>query len=111
MTRFLGLDGDIGFEGVDFAQHWNSYLLTDDFVNVNTGVFDPRHMFGMTNQGILSFFCSLLSDLYKIDFVMFRRFQMAIAPKWNAKAGSWILHYLLGNAWYSRVDLGRRSRV
>lgn len=27
MTRFLGLDGDIGFEGVDFAQHWNAYLL------------------------------------------------------------------------------------
>lgn len=52
MTRFLGLDGDIGFEGVDFAQHWNSYLLTDDFVNVNTGEFDPRHMFGMTNQDV-----------------------------------------------------------
>ncbi|KAH0284135.1 hypothetical protein M436DRAFT_61172 [Aureobasidium namibiae CBS 147.97] len=52
MTRFLGLDGDIGFEGVDFAQHWNSYLLTDDFVNANTGLFDPRHMFGMTNQDV-----------------------------------------------------------
>lgn len=54
LTRFLGLDGDIGFEGVDFAQHWNSYLLTDDFVNVNTGLFDPRHMFGTTNQGTLA---------------------------------------------------------
>ncbi|KAI5242087.1 alpha-1,3-glucan synthase [Aureobasidium subglaciale] len=52
LTRFLGLDGDIGFEGVDFAQHWNAYLLTDDFVNVNTGLFDPRHMFGTTNQDV-----------------------------------------------------------
>jgi len=58
LTRFLGLDGDIGFEGVDFAQHWNSYLLTDDFVNANTGLFDPRHMFGTTNQGMLVFFSS-----------------------------------------------------
>jgi alpha-1,3-glucan synthase len=50
MTRFLGLDGAIGFEGVDFTEHWNSYLLTDDMVNVETGLFDPRHQFGMTNQ-------------------------------------------------------------
>jgi hypothetical protein len=54
LTRFLGLDGAIGFEGVDFAQHWNGYLLTDDFVNANTGLFDPRHMFGTTNQGMLA---------------------------------------------------------
>ena len=56
MTRFLGLegangsDGAIGFEGVDFAQHWNQYLLTDDMINPETGSFDPRHQFGMTNQ-------------------------------------------------------------
>lgn len=101
MTRFLGLDGDIGFEGVDFAQHWNSYLLTDDFVNANTGLFDPRHMFGMTNQGMLALFLFPLVELYRIDSVMSRRLQMAIAPQRNSKAGSWILHNLLGNAWYS----------
>ena len=50
MTRFLGLDGPIGFEGVDFAEHWNQYLLTDDMVNVESGLFDPRHQYGMTNQ-------------------------------------------------------------
>jgi len=66
MTRFLGLDGDIGFEGVDFAQHWNSYLLTDDFVNANTGLFDPRHMFGMTNQGM--FFFLFLARLNRTDY-------------------------------------------
>jgi alpha-1,3-glucan synthase len=47
----LGLDGAIGFEGVDFCVHWNSYLTTDDMVNANTGQFDPRHMYGTTNQG------------------------------------------------------------
>lgn len=52
MSRFLGLDGDIGFEGVDFAEHWNKYLSTDDMVNPETGEFDPRHMYGMTNQDV-----------------------------------------------------------
>ncbi|KAG9722494.1 alpha-1,3-glucan synthase, partial [Aureobasidium melanogenum] len=52
LTRFLGLDGAIGFEGVDFVQHWLGYLETDDMVNANTGVFDPRHMYGTTNQDV-----------------------------------------------------------
>ncbi|KAG9855552.1 alpha-1,3-glucan synthase, partial [Aureobasidium melanogenum] len=52
LTRFLGLDGAIGFEGVDFVVHWNSYLETDDMVNANTGVFDPRHMYGTCNQDV-----------------------------------------------------------
>lgn len=30
----------------------NNLLSTDDMVNANTGEFDPRHMFGMTNQDI-----------------------------------------------------------
>lgn len=52
MTRFLGLDGPIGLEGVDFVAAWNKMLLTDDMVNAETGKFDPRHMFGMSNQDI-----------------------------------------------------------
>lgn len=49
---WIRLDGPIGFEGVDFVYHWNSILSTDDLVNANTGEFDPRHMFGMTNQDV-----------------------------------------------------------
>lgn len=52
MTRFLGLDGPIGFEGVDFVDHWDKLMQTDDMVNGLTGVFDPRHMYGMTNQDV-----------------------------------------------------------
>jgi alpha-1,3-glucan synthase len=53
LTRLLGLDGLI--EGpydtpVNLVQAWNDLLLTNDLVNPNTGVFDPRHMFGTTNQ-------------------------------------------------------------
>ncbi|TAQ86379.1 hypothetical protein B7494_g5306 [Chlorociboria aeruginascens] len=52
LTRFLGLDGPIGFEGVDFVDHWTKLLETDDMVNANTGKFDPRHLYGMTNQDV-----------------------------------------------------------
>jgi alpha-1,3-glucan synthase len=49
---FSRLDGPIGFEGVDFVDHWKWLLQTDDMVNSNTGEFDPRHLFGMSNQDI-----------------------------------------------------------
>ncbi|KKY18703.1 putative alpha-glucan [Phaeomoniella chlamydospora] len=52
LTRFLGLDGPIGFEGVDFVEHWETLLKRDDMVNGITGEFDPRHMFGTTNQDV-----------------------------------------------------------
>lgn len=52
LTRFLGLDGPIGFEGVDWVDHWQTILKTDDLVSGTSGQFDPRHMFGTTNQDV-----------------------------------------------------------
>jgi alpha-1,3-glucan synthase len=55
LTRFLGMDGNLaaGYDSpVNWVDAWNTFLLTNDFVNVNTGLFDPRHMFGVTNQDV-----------------------------------------------------------
>jgi alpha-1,3-glucan synthase len=55
LTRFLGMDGNLaaGFDSpVNWVDAWNDMLLTNDFVNPNTGVFDPRHMYGTTNQDV-----------------------------------------------------------
>ena len=52
LTRFLGLDGDIGFDGIDFVELWNTMLKNNDMVNAATGKFDPRHMYGVTNQDV-----------------------------------------------------------
>lgn len=41
-----------GSQGVDWVQMWNRMLVTQDLVNANTGIFDPRHMFGTTNQDV-----------------------------------------------------------
>jgi alpha-1,3-glucan synthase len=56
LTRFLGLDGNLeaGYDanGGTWTDAWNTMLLTNDLVNANTGVFDPRHMYGVTNQDV-----------------------------------------------------------
>ncbi|KAI4117714.1 MAG: hypothetical protein LQ345_002108 [Seirophora villosa] len=52
MTRFLGLDSPWGAYGVDWVEHWSKLVSTNDMVNSETGVMDPRHMFGMTGQDV-----------------------------------------------------------
>ncbi|KAG9187849.1 alpha-1,3-glucan synthase [Alternaria panax] len=55
LTRFLGLDGNLaaGYDvPVNFVDAWNTMLTTNDLVNAETGKFDPRHMYGVTNQDV-----------------------------------------------------------
>ncbi|KAK7739053.1 Cell wall alpha-1,3-glucan synthase ags1 [Cytospora paraplurivora] len=53
LTRFLGMSGNLE-AGYDLPLDWvngvNQMILTNDLVNPNTGEFDPRHMYGVTNQ-------------------------------------------------------------
>jgi len=55
LTRFLGLDGNLsaGYDvPVSFVDTWNTMLTTNDLSNAYTGEFDPRHMYGVTNQDV-----------------------------------------------------------
>ncbi|KAK0624883.1 alpha-1,3-glucan synthase-like protein [Bombardia bombarda] len=55
LTRFLGLDGNLeaGFDlPFDWVEAWNIIMLTNDLYNANNGEFDPRHMYGVTNQDV-----------------------------------------------------------
>ncbi|KAL8948183.1 MAG: hypothetical protein Q9222_005608 [Ikaeria aurantiellina] len=55
LKRFLGLDGFIEAHPdspVDIVEAYNDFLRTNDFVNADTGLFDPRHMFGTENQDV-----------------------------------------------------------
>ena len=57
LSRFLGLDGTYGAEGdppdVSWTDFWQTILMTNDMVNANDGTsFDPRHMYGVTNQDV-----------------------------------------------------------
>lgn len=55
LTRFLGMDGVYGAEfdtPVNWVQAWNTILKTNDLSNANTDLFDPRHMYGVTNHDV-----------------------------------------------------------
>ncbi len=55
MTRFLGMDGNLAAAydlDLNFITAWNEIIVNDDLINSQTGVLDPRHMFGVTNQDV-----------------------------------------------------------
>ncbi|QIW99286.1 hypothetical protein AMS68_004804 [Peltaster fructicola] len=54
-VRFLGLDGNLTAPGdvpVNFADGWAAMVETNDLNNAYTGKFDPRHMYGVSNQDV-----------------------------------------------------------
>ena len=52
-----------GSLGVDWVDMWHNMLSTNDLVNANTGLFDPRHMFGLTNQDVSDVLFLILARL------------------------------------------------
>ena len=55
LVRFLGMDGSLeaAFDAPEnWVDMWNTILLTNDLTNPSTGNFDPRHMYGATNQDV-----------------------------------------------------------
>lgn len=55
LTRFLGMDGNLaaGYDvPANWTEAWYQMVLTNDMINANTGKFDPRHMYGATNQDV-----------------------------------------------------------
>jgi alpha-1,3-glucan synthase len=52
LTRMLGMDGnlqDANDLSVNLVDAWNEMLVNDEFLNPNTGLTDPKHMFGTSN--------------------------------------------------------------
>jgi alpha-1,3-glucan synthase len=55
MARFLGMSGNLeaGYDlPTNWVETWHQMVLTNDFYNANTGEFDPRHLYGATNQDV-----------------------------------------------------------
>jgi alpha-1,3-glucan synthase len=56
LMRFLGLDGNLlaaSDAPVNFVDQWRVFVETNDMNNANTGEFDPRHMYGVSNHDVL----------------------------------------------------------
>ena len=55
LGRFLGLSGNLlaGYDlPTDWVKTWHDMVLTNDFYNANNGEFDPRHLYGASNQDV-----------------------------------------------------------
>jgi len=55
LCRFLGMDGNLQVAydvDVNFITAWNEMVVSNEFINSQTGEFDPRHMYGTTNQDV-----------------------------------------------------------
>jgi alpha-1,3-glucan synthase len=55
LCRFLGMDGNLQTAydvDVNFITAWNQMVTSNDFLNPNTLQFDPKHMYGTTNQDV-----------------------------------------------------------
>ena len=108
LTRFLGLNGPIGIDGVDFVQQWEDFLSTDDMVNGETGVFDPRHMFGTTNQDVFRW-PSLANGTHRqLLGIFITMLQMPGIPMvyFGEEQKSYILENLADNYVYGRTPMG-----
>lgn len=52
LTRFLGMDGNLAVAydlDSNFVTAWNQMFVNNDFLNPNTGLTDPKHLFGTSN--------------------------------------------------------------
>ncbi len=111
MTRFLGLDSPWGARGVDWVEQWNFMLKHNDMVNAVTGEFDPRHMFGMTNQDVfrwpalangtqrqlLGFFVTML-ELPGVPMIL-----------WGEEQEYYVLENLANDYVFGRTPMGSSS--
>jgi alpha-1,3-glucan synthase len=56
LVIFLGIDGQLALHSGSrlFNLHdmWQEYRTTDDMINANNGLFDPRHMWGVSNHDV-----------------------------------------------------------
>ena len=55
IARFLGQDGNLNVAydiPVGFVDAWQHMMSSNDFINVMTNKFDPRHQYGTTNQDV-----------------------------------------------------------
>jgi alpha-1,3-glucan synthase len=107
LTRFLGMDGNLeaGYDaGGGWVQIWNTMLVTNDLVNANTGVFDPRHMFGVTNQDVFRW-PAILNGVERMLLGLFiTTIHMPGIPKlvWGEEQAFYVLDSTASNYIYGR---------
>ncbi|KAJ4291326.1 Cell wall alpha-1,3-glucan synthase ags1 [Collariella sp. IMI 366227] len=110
LTRFLGIDGVYGAEmdtRTNWAEGWQDMLLTNDFVNANTGKFDPRHMFGVSNQDVFRW-PSIENGTHKYlvgAFITSLLLPGIPIVNWGEEQAFYVLENIAGNYLYGRQPM------
>ena len=110
LTRFLGIDGIYGAEmdtRTSWAEGWQDMLVSTDFVNANTGKFDPRHMFGVSNQDVFRW-PSIQNGTQKYlvgAFIMSLLLPGIPIVNWGEEQAFYVLENIAGNYLYGRQPM------
>ncbi|KAL2134918.1 hypothetical protein VTI74DRAFT_10410 [Chaetomium olivicolor] len=110
LTRFLGIDGIYGAEmdtRTNWAEGWQDMLLTNDFVNANSGKFDPRHMFGVSNQDVFRW-PSIQNGTQKYlvgAFITSLLLPGIPIVNWGEEQAFYVLENIAGNYLYGRQPM------
>ncbi|KAL8886169.1 MAG: hypothetical protein Q9215_006085 [Flavoplaca cf. flavocitrina] len=114
LKRFLGLDGFIEAypdSPVDIVEAYNNFLVTNDFINADTGLFDPRHMYGSENQDVFHW-PSLMNGTLKGNLAAF--IITLVLPGiplliWGQEQAFYILDNTASNYVYGRQPMGSNT--
>ncbi|KAK3376547.1 hypothetical protein B0T24DRAFT_700204 [Lasiosphaeria ovina] len=110
LTRFLGIDGVYGAEmdtRTNWADGWADMLMTTDFINANTGKFDPRHMFGVSNQDVFRW-PSIANGTQKYligAFISTLMLPGIPIINWGEEQAFYVLENIAGNYLYGRQPM------
>ena len=110
LTRFLGIDGVYGAEmdtRINWAESWQDMVLTNDFINANTGKFDPRHMFGVSNQDVFRW-PGIVNGTHK--YLVGAFISSLLMPgipivNWGEEQAFYVLENIAGNYLYGRQPM------
>jgi alpha-1,3-glucan synthase len=110
LTRFLGMDGNLaaGFDvPPDWVTMWNIFLTTNDFLNANTGEFDPRHLYGTTNQDVFRWPAITMGVERQMLGMFITTLHMPGAPLllWGEEQGFYILDATADNYIFGRQSM------
>ncbi|KAG0152207.1 hypothetical protein CROQUDRAFT_85940 [Cronartium quercuum f. sp. fusiforme G11] len=68
LTRFLSMDGnlDVAYDvQTNWVTAWNQIFTSNDFLNADTGLIDPRHLYGTSNHDVFRW-SSLINGTQKM---------------------------------------------
>lgn len=107
LCRFLALDGiyaALNDISLNWASAWANITTSNDLVNVNTGEWDPRHLYGVTNQDVFRWPAIQNGTMKNVAGLFVTTLIMPGIPilVWGEEQSMYVLDNTAGNYVYGR---------